>query len=215
MLIRYWAAIATALATAALVDWSSELLANAGWLGGLAASDGHQEGVFPIAVLAALVAVGLGITVALRASRGDRTRYHDCSMRSRVWTALATLALTFAVIALMEAYEMRFGELSAFDPRSVFAEHWPAVLAGYVGVATIVGRLVTFVLGAAVAAGTLAAHAVVRFLRVDRRRVVAASYNDDSFAARTLHRPLVLALGSLALRAPPPLQLLQLRQLLT
>jgi hypothetical protein len=215
LVIRYWAAIVTALATAALVDWSSELLANAGWLGGIASSDGHQEGVLPIAVLAALVAVGLGITVALRASRGDRIRYRDCSTGTRVWTVLATLAATFAVIALMEAYEMRFGGLSAFDPRSVFAEHWPAVLAGYTVVATIVGRLVTFVLGAAVAAGTLAAHVLVGFLRVDRRRVASAPRHYDSFGTHIPHHPLVLALGSLALRAPPPLRLLYLRQLLT
>ncbi|HTA38525.1 MAG TPA: hypothetical protein VK760_05595, partial [Candidatus Acidoferrales bacterium] len=151
MLIRYWAAIVTALATAALVDFSSELLANAGWLGGLAAPDGHQEAVLPVAVLAALVAIGLGLTVALRAGRGEQLRYRDVSTGRRILMAIAGVAAVFAVITLMEAYEMRFGGLSALDPRSVFVEHWPAVLIGYAAIATIVGAIVNALLRIAVA----------------------------------------------------------------
>jgi hypothetical protein len=215
LFIRYWAAIVTVLATAALVDWSSELLANAGWLGGLAASDGHQEAVLPVAVLAALVAVALGLTVALRAGKGEQTRYRKFGAVHRVAMLVAALAATFIIITLMEAYEMRFGELSALDPRSVFAEHWPAVSIGYVVVATMVGAVVNALLGVAVAAGTLAAHAIVAFLHVDRRIRVATRRGDDSFGTRILHRPLVLELGALALRAPPPLQLLHPQQLLT
>jgi hypothetical protein len=214
LFIRYWAAIVTALATAALVDWSSELLANAGWLGGLAASDGHQEAVLPVAVLAALVAVALGLTVALRAGKGEQTRYRESSAGNRIAVAFATLAATFIVITLMEAYEMRFGGLSALDPRSVFVEHWPAVLIGYLAVSTIVSRVVGLILGVAVAAGKLAAHAIVAFLRVERRAHIALPRGDDSFGTRILHRALVLELGALALRAPPPLQLLTQQQLL-
>jgi hypothetical protein len=213
--IRYWAAIATALATAALVDFSSELLANAGWLGGLSTADGHQEGVLPVALLATLVAVALGLTVALRAGRGEQTRYREASAANRVTVAIATLAVTFVVITLMEAYEMRFGGVSALDPRSVFVEHWPAVVLGYVVVAAIFERLVSFILGIAVAGGKLAAFAIVAFLRVNRSVRAAASRAYASFGARALHRPLVLALGALALRAPPPLQLLTQQQLLS
>jgi hypothetical protein len=215
LFIRYWAAIATALATAALVDWSSEVLANAGWLGGLAAPDGHQETVLPVTVLATLVAVALGLTVALRAGKGEQTRYRQSSAGNRVAVATATLAATFLVITLMEADEMRFGGLSAFDPRSVFVEHWPAVAVGYVLVATIVGRLVGIILGVAVTAGKLAAYAIVAFLRVDRRTRAAIPTGVDSFGTRILHRPMQLEFGALALRAPPPLQLLQPKQLLT
>jgi hypothetical protein len=215
LFIRYWAAIATALATAALVDWSSEILANAGWLGGLSAPDGHQEAVLPVALLAGLVAVALGLNAALRGGRGEQTRYRESSAGNRVVVAIATVALTFALIALMEAYEMRFGELSAFNPRSVFVEHWPAVLIGYFVVATIVGRVVSIILAAAAAAGKLAAHVLVRFLRVDRRTRAAMPRADDSFGIRILHRPLVLELGALSLRAPPPLQLLRPQQLFT
>jgi hypothetical protein len=213
--IRYWAAIATALATAALVDFSSELLANAGWLGGLSTPDGHQEGVLPVAVLAALVAFALCLTVALRAGRGEQTRYRESSAAHRVTVAIATLAATFVVITLMEAYEMRFGGLAALDPRSVFVEHWPAVVLGYIVVAAIVGRLVTFILSIAVAAGKLAACAIAAFLRVNRSARTATSRGNDSFGARALHRRLELELGALALRAPPPLQLLTQQQLLS
>ncbi len=213
--IRYWAAIATALATGAFVDFSSELLANAGWLGGLSTPDGHQEGVLPVAVLAGLVAVALGLTVALRAGRGEQMRYRESSAANRVAVAVATLAATFVVITLMEAYEMRFGGLPALDPRSVFVEHWPAVALGYVLVATIAGRLLSIVLGVAAAAGKLAACAIVAFSRVDRSARAAAPRGNDSFGTRVLRRALVLELGALALRAPPPLQLLARQQLLT
>jgi hypothetical protein len=198
-----------------LVDFSSELLANAGWLGGLSTPDGHQEGVLPVAVLAALVLVGLGLSVALRAGRGEQIRYRESSAASRVALVVATLASTFVVIALMEAYEMRFGGLSALDPRSVFVEHWPAVALGYIVVATIAGNLIRTLLGVAVAAGRCAACAIVAFLRVDRRVRAAMPHGSDSFGTRCLHRPLVLERGALALRAPPPLQLLGQQQLLT
>jgi hypothetical protein len=213
--IRFWAAIATALATAASVDCSSELLANAGWLGGFAASDGHQEAVFPTALVAALILVGLALTVALRASSGERARYHDSPLGPRILVAAATLVATFAVVVLMEAYEMRFGGLSAFDPRSVFVQHWAAVSIGYVLVATLVSRLVAFSLRAAVAAGKLAAHVLVRFLGADRSAPAAVACGFDAFGTRIVHRPLVVALGALALRAPPASQLLRQPQLLT
>jgi hypothetical protein len=214
LLIRYWAAIVTALATAALVDWSSEILADAGWLGGLAASDGHQEAVLPVVVLSALIAVTLGLYVALRAGRGERLRYREVSARHRIAMAVAGLAAVFIVITLMEAYETQFGELSALDPRSVFVEHWPAVIVGYIVVATIVGRVVAAILGIAAAAGQLAAHVLVRFLRIDRRPHAEAPRAVDSFATRILHRAQVLEFGALGLRAPPPLQLLRPQQLL-
>jgi hypothetical protein len=213
--IRYWAAIATALATAALVDCSSELLANAGWLGGVAAHDAHQEAVLPVALLAALVVFGLLFAVALCAGRGDRLRYNDWPAGRRTVTALATVAATFAVILLMEAYEMRYGELSALDPRSVFVEHFQAVLIGYAFVATIVGRLVSFALGAAAAAGRLAAHVLVAFLCIDRSDCAEASCDGHAFGTEIVHRPLLLALGAIGLRAPPVRQLFHLQQLPT
>jgi hypothetical protein len=177
--------------------------------------DGHQEAVLPIALLAALVAVALGLTVALRTGKGEETRYRESTAGNRIAVAVATLALTFALIALMEAYEMQFGELSALDPRSVFVEHWPAVLIGYAVVSAIVGSVVSLILGVAAAAGKLAAHAIVRFLRVDQRTHGAMPRADDSIRTRILHRPLVLELGALSLRAPPPLQLLRPQQLFT
>ncbi len=215
MFIRYWAAIATAFATAALVDRSSEFLANAGWLGGAVGFDSHQEGVLPVALLAALVAVGLGITVALRAGRGELTRYEEFSAGHRLALAITTLAATFIIITLMEAWETQFGGLSAFDPRSVFVEHWPAVFIGYFAVATVASQAINAILRVASAAGKLAAHVLVRFLCVDRRGRTAAVHSDDSFGTRTAHRPLVVELGALALRAPPPVQLLLPQQLLT
>ena len=200
--IRYWAALAITLATAALVDWSSELLANAGWLGA-GVPDGYQEAVLPVALLAALAFFGLCVAVALCAGRGDRVRYEAGSWVDRVLVAVATLGATFAVIVLMEAYEMRFGGVSAFDPRSVFVEHAPAILIGYAIVATIVGRLVTLLLRAAAAAGCLAAHAIVRILRMDPRQRAATSRRDAGFAARVACRCPIIAFGAIALRAPP------------
>ncbi|HTA38513.1 MAG TPA: hypothetical protein VK760_05535, partial [Candidatus Acidoferrales bacterium] len=64
-------------------------------------------------------------------------------------------------------------------------------------------------------AGTLAAHALVAFLSVDRRAHAATAYRRNTLRACILHRPLVLERGALALRAPPPIQLLQLQQLFT
>jgi hypothetical protein len=215
LFIRYWAAIVTALATAALVDWSSEILADAGWLGGLAASDGHQEAVFPVVVLAALAAVALGLTVALRAGRGDQIRYRGSSASHRVAMAVAGLVAVFIVITLMEAYEMQFGELSALDPRSVFVEHWPAVFIGYVVVSALVSRIVGLILGVAAAAGQFAAHVIVAFLHVDLRPRAAMPRAVDSFGTRVQHRPQAVEFGALGLRAPPPLQLLQPEQLFT
>jgi hypothetical protein len=212
--IRYWAAIVTALATAALVDFSSELLANAGWLGS-GASDGHQEGVLPVVMLAALIAVGLGITVALRAGRGEQTRYRDVAVGGRILMAVAGLAVAFIIIAMMEAYEIRFGGLSALDPRSVFAEHWPAVTIGYVVIASLVSAAVNALLRVAVAAGKFAAHVVVAFLRLERRTCAALLRSLDSLGKRILYRALPLERGALAPRAPPPLQLLHPQQLVT
>jgi hypothetical protein len=198
-----------------LVDFSSELLANAGWLGGGDALDSHQEGVLPVAILGALVIVGLVITLALRAGRGDRTRYNEWSGGQRVLVAIVSLVATFVVIVLMEAYEMRFGEVSALDPRSVFAEHWPAVLIGYAIVSIVVGRIVAFALGVAVAAGELAAHAIVRFLHRDRAPRATRRCDGDAFGTRIVHRPLVIARGKIGLRGPPAGQLLPRLQLLT
>jgi hypothetical protein len=151
----------------------------------------------------------------LRAGRGEQIRYREMSAGRRFLMAAAGVAAVFTIITLMEAYEMRFGGLSALDPQSVFVEHWPAVLIGYVAVATTVGALVNAILCAAVAAGRLAAHVLVAFMRVDRRARAAMPRRGDSFGTRILHRPIVLERGALALRAPPPLQLLDLQQLLT
>ena len=57
--------------------------------------DGHQEAVLPIALLAALVAVALGLTVALRTGKGEETRYRESTAGNRIAVAVATLALDF------------------------------------------------------------------------------------------------------------------------
>jgi hypothetical protein len=197
-----------------LVDWSSELLANAGWLGGVVSSDGHQEAVLPAALLAALVLLGLCVTIALRAGRGDRVRYDADSAAHRVAVGAATLVATFAAIAVMEAYETSFGGVSAFDARSVFVEHAPAIFAAYALVATVVGWLVTRCLNATVAAARLAVDVVVRFLRIDVRANAPASQRDASRRSCIVYGSAIVALGAIALRAPPGEQL-SLRQLPT
>jgi hypothetical protein len=191
--IRYWAALATALATAASVDVSAELLAH----------DSHQEGVLPVVVTASLVLLGLCLTIALRAGRGDLVRYDRPSLATRALLAAASVAVTFGIIGLMEAYEMRFGELSALDPRSVYVEHAPVVLIGYVVVGWLVGRLVSTCLRAAAEAGALAAVALGRFLRVERGIVKAVPRRDAGFGARVSCRCQIVSLGARALRAPP------------
>lgn len=212
MRIRYWAALATALASAASIDWSSELLSNAGWLGGGASLDGHQESVVPVAVSAALVLFGLAVAIALRAGRGDRVRYEALSIGRRLAFAVLTLAGTFAIVTLMEACEMRFGGVSAFDPRSVFVEHAPAVFAGYAIVSALAGRLVAFCLRVAGDAGQMAAHAFGRFARVDRRDA-APAHASVAPGARPVPRRRIATLATRPLRAPPVLQLFHERLL--
>ena len=171
--------------------------------------------MLPVALLAALIAIALGLTVALRAGRGEQMGYRDFPAGRRVLMAIAGVAAVFVIITLMEAYEMRFGGVSALDPRSVFVEHWPAVLIGYVAIAAIVGGVVSAILRAAIAAGKLAARVLGAFMRVDRHARAAMPRCGDSFGTRSLYRPQVLERGALALRAPPPLQLLDLQQLLS
>jgi len=200
--IRYWAAFATTLGTAAFVDWSSELLSNAGLLGGVALPDQHQEAVVPVALMAAMLSFGLAATIALRAVRGDRVHYEAGSLRERLLLGFATLAATLATIVLMEAFEMRFGGISAFDPRSVLAEHAPALLAGYALVSTLVGSVVDACLRLAEVGGALVADAAGRFHRCTKHES-APLRCEAGFDSCGAFGTSLVTLGSVALRAPP------------
>jgi hypothetical protein len=214
ILLWWWPALATSLIAAAIADPLTEFVSNAGFLGAGAFRDGSQQSVIPVAILAAVVLICLGLSVALCAGKLEMRL--ACAPRSalgRLLFAAGSLSATFAIIVLMEGYETHFGGIDPFSPGSVLVSHAPAVLAAYAIVAALVSRLVSYCLRAAHAAGTLAGGVLSRFLRIDARNADALSSHISALGVRVVVRTLVLVRGHLHLRAPPVAQSIPIRLL--
>ena len=164
--------------------------------------DGHQEAVLPIAVLAALVAVALGLTVALRTGRA-RNALSGVDCRNRIAVAIATLAATFVAHHADGSLRNAIRRASRRSIRDRSSSNIGRAIDSAMSSFDHCRPVVSIVLGVAAAAGKLAACAIVRFLRVDRSaRAGAMPRADDSFGTRILHRALVLELGALVIASP-------------
>ena len=147
---RLWALIAVALCAAVCGDALTEWLANAGlWGRGLA--DLHQESLVPAAAAALLVSVPLAAyVVAMRWFRpGEHVRLRLRGAQRLGWNLVA-LALALAAMVAMEGYEVRFGGVGAFDPRSVLAAHALPVVICYAAIVLCTQRVLAAALRAAV-----------------------------------------------------------------
>ena len=199
--VRIWAAAATALAAAAASDVLTEILSNAGLLGGGALSDAHQESAMPVALLALTALLTLAALVAFRARDG---RVLDTvQSRAPAWSwAAGTLIGTLLVVVLMEAYETRLGGLGAFDPHAVLVAHAPAAVLACAAFATRVKGVVALSLRLAHATGIALAHALVRVLDRGPRAAVRAPRR-AALSSLLVFRELLLARRAHQLRAPP------------
>ena len=199
--VRIWAAAATALAAAAGSDVLAEVLSNAGFLGGGAMSDVHQEAAMPVALLAIAAVLTLATLVALRARDARVLDTAATRAQAPCWAA-GTLIATMLVIVFMEAYETRLGGLGAFDPHAVLVAHAPAALLACAGFAMLVNRVVACSLRLAQATGIALAHAIVRVLERSGRGGVQA-IRRAARGSRIVVRELLLARRAHQLRAPP------------
>lgn len=133
------AACAVALGAAVLGDAVTEAATNlaAGY-----AVDGHQEALVPGAVLAAvLLASVCALAIGAGRSRAEAFARILESPRVRAVFFVVTALAALAIVVAMEGYEMRFGGVSAFDPRSVLAQHLIPTLATYACIAALADRL--------------------------------------------------------------------------
>lgn len=197
--IRIWSAIATAMASAALVGGSVAMLSNLGWLGG-SSRDYHEEGVAWFAGAAAFILLALAIAIVAlprhRVSNARVARWERAAM------VAATLALTCAVIVVKEALETQCGGTAPFDAGSILLAHAPAIFIAYCIVAPLVAAVVRFSLGVAVAAGEIAIETLVRFLSLVRHSLPPRDFV-WAWQSRVARRSLLFSLGVLTFRAPP------------
>ncbi len=200
--VRLWAAAATALAAAAAADSLTEFLSNTGLLGGGAVRDVHHESVLPVLLLALTMLLALALAVALGARRAHRFSFVSRSRIEASCWAAGTLLATLLIVLVMEAYETRFGGVTAFDPRAVIWTHAPAAFAACAVVAAGVNRLVAVCLRAALAAGRAVADVLVRILDVGAGSG-AATPGALAFETLPVRGPLMPATGAHRLRAPP------------
>jgi hypothetical protein len=197
--VRIWSAIATAMASAALVGGSVAVLSNLGWLGG-SSRDYHEEGVAWFAGAAALVLVGLAVAiVASPRRRGSST---GASSWERAALVAGTLACTCAVIVVKEALETQCGGIAPFDAGSILIQHAPAIFIAYCIVAPLVAAVVRCSLRVAVAAGEIAIDTLVRFLSLVRHSLPPRDFV-WAWQSRVTGRSLLFSLGMLTFRAPP------------
>jgi hypothetical protein len=197
--VRIWSAIATAIASAALVGGGIAMLANLGWLGG-SSRDYHEEGVAWFAGAAVLVVVALAVAIVAsprrRGSSAHTARWERAAM------VVGTLGLTCAVIFVKEALETRCGGTAPFDAGSILIQHAPAILIAYGIVAPLVAAVVRYSLRVAVAAGEIAIETLVRFLSLVRHSLPPRDFV-WAWQSRVARRSLLFSLGVLTFRAPP------------
>jgi len=202
--IRAWSAVATALVSAVVGDVSTEALSNRGLLGAGSIRDTQHEALRPVAIVAALVVLGLAIFAMIQRVRArDVAKFERMPTRSVVLYGAATLVVTFLVVLLMEGYETCFGGDAPIDPHSVFVAHAPFVLAAYAVTTLFMKRVVYVCLGITVAAGHAAAAVIISFICVDRRRVTKLPGEIALWAQPSRYRALDLAYGIHGFRAPP------------
>lgn len=150
--ILLWTLVTVALCAAVCGDALSEWLANHGAMGTAAMRDVHQESLLPATCIAAFAIVSLAFLVRLRdrAVRGRNVRLVPAGAARIGWNAIAVVLALIAVV-LMEGYEVRFGGVAPFDPRSVLAADALPVIVVYAIVAAILERMLGLVLRIAVA----------------------------------------------------------------
>jgi Carboxypeptidase regulatory-like domain len=150
-LLFVWMLVAVALWAAVLGDGLTEWLSNNG-LWGLGPSDVHQEALGPAAAAALFLSITLAwYAVVMRWCRPDEcVRLRPSGVAQRFcWNACA-VALSLGLVIVMEGYEMRFGGVGVFDPRSVLMAHAVPGLLSYAAVALCVEFLLAAVLRTAV-----------------------------------------------------------------
>jgi|GEM_PF-2234879 len=164
-ILTLWASLAVALSAAVCGDAATEWLSNEGFWG-VGTRDVHHESLLPVALVAAIVTAALAAFVLAAHLRcGDpllRIRRRACA---RVWLVGLTALLTMLVVVLMEGYEVRFGGISAFDPRSVVITHALPVLCAYALIGILVDRMLVACLRVACRAVGVVAAALVAFAR--------------------------------------------------
>lgn len=150
--ILLWTLVTVALCAAVCGDALSEWLANHGAMGTAAMRDLHQESLLPATCIAMLAIVSLASLALLRActARAQPLQLAPAGAARIGWNAAAVVLALIAVV-LMEGYEVRFGGVAPFDPRSVLAAHALPVIVVYAMVAAIVERMLGVVLRIAVA----------------------------------------------------------------
>jgi hypothetical protein len=197
--VRIWSAIATAMASAALVGGGVAVLSNLGWLGG-STRDYHEEGVAWFAGAAAFVLIALA--VAIVASPRRRRSSAPAGFWERAALVAGTLAVTCAVIVVKEALETQCGGTAPFDAGSILIEHAPSIFIAYAIVAPLVAAVVRCSLSVAVAAGEIAIETLVRFLSLVRHSLPPRDFV-WAWQSRVTGRSLLFSLGMLTFRAPP------------
>ena len=116
-----WTLVTVALCAAVCGDALTEWLSNSGFWGS-GVSDLHQESLAPTAYAAAVACLTCLALVIAAARRGEMVRVRP-ACASRVWWNGAAVLLALIVVVVMEGYEVRFGGIGAFDPRSVLMAH--------------------------------------------------------------------------------------------
>jgi hypothetical protein len=197
--VRIWSAIATALASAALVGGVVATLSNAGLLGG-SSRDYHEEGVAWFAGAAAVVLVALAAFIV------SSPRRNEWGIHVPAWERAAsivgTLGLACVLIVVKEALETQCGGVAPFDAGSILIAHAPAIFIAYVLMAPVVAAIVCCSLSLAIAAGEIAIVTLCRFLVVVRPVLPPRDFV-WAWRSRVTPRALLWSLGLLTFRAPP------------
>jgi hypothetical protein len=142
-----WTLVTVALCAAVCGDALTEWLSNSGFWGS-GVSDLHQESLAPTAYAAAVACLTCLALVIAAARRGEMVRVRP-ACASRVWWNGAAVLLALIVVVVMEGYEVRFGGIGAFDPRSVLMAHALPVVVAYALIAALVDRTLRLGLRAA------------------------------------------------------------------
>ena len=150
--------VAVALWAAIFGDGITEWLSNNG-LWGIGPSDFHQEALRPAAAVALLLSVMLAwYAAAVRWFAPDElVGLRPSGVAQRFWWNACALTLSLGLVIAMEGYEVRFGGVGVFDPRSVLVAHAGPVLLSY----AIIALCVECMLAAALRTAALVTLAVV------------------------------------------------------
>jgi hypothetical protein len=171
-ILTLWTSLAVALSAAVCGDAATEWLSNQGFWGS-SVHDLHQESLLPTALLAGFVTISLAFYVlALHLRTNDPLLRFRRSASARLCFATLCVLLTFAVVVLMEGYEVRFGGVGAFDPGSVIVTHALPVLYAYALIGILIDRMLGVCLRVACGAARAVAAALVEFMRRDASEAV-------------------------------------------